>query len=200
MPRLSFREAPGRPVVGLVSLLGLFSLFSLSALAVLAGPAPASAQGRVRALSSEAALEALAARSERRAENASRLVSRRLDGARVEGRRTEGQCLDQTLNEINAVRRMLSHHARRLNNLETREQIRRRTVFDVLSRRVGTLELQAVRCETSAVVGDGQTRVITEISPDAPDIDPTVIPRPPRSESGRDPGYPAGSVPPPGLP
>ncbi|RLB57205.1 MAG: hypothetical protein DRJ42_00975 [Deltaproteobacteria bacterium] len=200
MPRLSFREAAGRPVVGLFSLFGLLSLFSLSALAVLAGPVPASAQGRGLAQGSEAPLEALAARSERRAENASRLVSRRLDGARVEGRRTEGQCLDQTLNEINAVRRMLRHHARRLNNLEAREQTRRRTVFDVLSRRVGTLELQAVHCETGTVVADGQTRVITEISPDAPDIDPTVIPTPPRSDSGRDPGYPAGTVPPPGVP
>lgn len=200
MPRLSFREAAGRPVVGLFSLFSLFGLLSLSALAVLAGPVPASAQERVQAQGSEAALEALAAQSERRAEHASRLVSRRLDGARVEGRRTEGQCLDQTLNEINAVRRLLRHHARRLGNLENREQSLRRTVFDVLNRRVGTLELQAVRCETGAVVADGQTRVVTEISADAPHIDPTIIPRPRRSERGRDPGYPAGPIPPPGAP
>jgi len=202
MPRLSFHETAGRPGVGLLGLFGLsslFGLFGLSALAVLAVPVPASAQGRVQAQSSEAPLEALAARSERRAEHASRLVSRRLDGARVEGRRTEGLCLDQTLNEINAIRRMLRHHSRRLSNLEAREQNRRRTVFGVLNRRVGTLELQAVSCESQVVVGDGQTRVITEISPDAPDIDPTVIPTPRRSERGRDPGYPAGSVPPPGA-
>lgn len=173
----------------------------LGSTAVVTGPpAGAGAQGPAPEATSDAtSVAARATRSEHRAEQVSRAVSRLLDGARVERRRTETACLDQTLSEINAVRRMLRHHRRGLDTAVGHERRRQATVFGVLEDRVDTLQLQAFRCEGRVVVGNGETRVITEISPDTPDLDPTVIPRPRGSAGSGRPGDTNSQVPPPGA-
>lgn len=103
-----------------------------------------------------------------------------LDEARREGDVVRVTCLDDKLTQINAHNRTLSDRVTSLQQATTtsNDDLRNHefTVITVLGQNLTQLEADANECVGQSMFETGTTRVVTEVSPDAPTGDVTVLP------------------------
>ncbi|MFO0680471.1 MAG: hypothetical protein U0234_00395 [Sandaracinus sp.] len=121
-----------------------------------------------------------AERVQTHANELSQRVMGMLDEARRDGDVTRVTCLDDKLTQINAHARTLSERVASLQEATTTADTDRRnhefTVITVLSQNVSQLEADANECIGQSLFETGSTRVVTEIAPETPTGDVTLLP------------------------
>jgi hypothetical protein len=114
------------------------------------------------------------------AETLSQRVMGMLDEARREGDIVRVTCLDDKLTQINAHARTLGDRVESLQEATTTADPDRRnhefTVISVLGQNFTQLERDANECIGQSLFETGTTRVVTEIDPNTPDEDPSLVP------------------------
>ena len=119
-----------------------------------------------------------------RVQTAARTLSTRvmsmLDEARREGDVVRVTCLDDKLTQINAHSRTLEERVTSLQEATTTADGDRRnhefTVISVLGQNFGQLERDANECIGQSMFETGTTRVVTEIDPNTPTGDVSLLP------------------------
>ena len=113
----------------------------------------------------------------------SQRVTGMLDEARREGDVVRVTCLDDKLTQINAHTRTLGDRIESLQQATTTSDGDRRnhefTVITVLSQNFQQLERDANECIGQSQFETGTTRVVTEIAPETPTEDPSLLPSEP---------------------
>jgi hypothetical protein len=116
------------------------------------------------------------------ASSLSQRVTGMLDEARREGDVVRVTCLDDKLTQINAHSRTLGDRIDSLTEATTTSDSDRRnhefTVITVLSQNFQQLERDANECIGQSQFETGTTRVVTEIAPETPTDDPSILPQP----------------------
>ncbi|MEM9071300.1 MAG: hypothetical protein AAGE52_22530 [Myxococcota bacterium] len=112
----------------------------------------------------------------------SRRVSSLLDEARQERDIIRVTCINDKLTQVNANLRTVEQ---RLSNLEdaieaqdTSRGNHEFTVLAVLRQKFVVLDREAAQCIGQDIFETGSTRVVTEIDPETPEDDPTLLPIP----------------------
>ena len=110
----------------------------------------------------------------------SRRVQSMLDEARRERDIIRVTCLNDKLTQINANLRTLEERIENLQEAVQGQDASRRnhefTVITVLAQKFQVLEQEANQCIGQDLFETGATRVTTDIDPEAPTEDPTIIP------------------------
>ena len=103
-----------------------------------------------------------------------------LDEARREGDVVRVTCLDDKLTQINAHNRTLGERVESLQQATTtsNDDLRNHefTVITVLGQNLSQLEADANECVGQSMFETGTTRVVTEVSPETPTGDVTLLP------------------------
>jgi hypothetical protein len=122
-----------------------------------------------------------AERIQTNAQSLSQRVMSMLDEARREGDVVRVTCLDDKLTQINAHSRTLGDRIESLQEATTTSDGDRRnhefTVISVLGQNFSQLERDANECIGQSMFETGTTRVVTEIDPNAPTDDPSLVPQ-----------------------
>lgn len=103
-----------------------------------------------------------------------------LDEARREGDVIHATCLDDKLTQINAHARTLGERVDSLQQAATTANDDQRnhefTVITVLGQSIAQLEADANECVGQSMFETGTTRVVTDVSPETPTGDVTLLP------------------------
>lgn len=123
-----------------------------------------------------------ALRIQQRGMDLSRRVSVTLDEARQERDIIRVTCVNDKLTQVNANLRTVELRVTNLQDAVAAQDASRRnhefTVIAVLGQKFVVLDREAAQCIGQDIYETGSTRVITEIDPNNPDEDPTVLPDP----------------------
>jgi hypothetical protein len=123
-----------------------------------------------------------ARRVQQRGTDLSRRVSVTLDEARQERDIIRVTCVNDKLTQVNANLRTVELRLTNLQDaVEAQDASRRNhefTVIAVLGQKFVVLDREAAQCIGQDIFETGSTRVVTEIDPNNPDDDPTVLPEP----------------------
>lgn len=121
-----------------------------------------------------------AARIIQRGEDLSRRVQSMLDEARQERDIIRVTCINDKLTQVNANLRTAQQRAEQLNDaIDANDSGRRNhefTVMIVLNQKLIVLDREAAQCVGQDIYETGATRVTTEIDPETPEDDPTILP------------------------
>lgn len=121
-------------------------------------------------------------RVQQRGNDLSRRVSVSLDEARQERDIIRVTCVNDKLTQINANLRTVELRLTNLEDaVEAQDASRRNhefTVIAVLGQKFVVLDREAAQCIGQDIYETGSTRVVTEIDPNNPNDDPTVLPEP----------------------
>jgi hypothetical protein len=105
-----------------------------------------------------------------------------LDEARQERDIIRVTCINDKLTQVNANLRTVELRVTNLQDAIAAQDASRRnhefTVIAVLGQKFVVLDREAAQCIGQDIFETGSTRVITEIDPNNPDDDPTVLPTP----------------------
>lgn len=119
---------------------------------------------------------------QQRGTDLSRRVSVMLDEARQERDIIRVTCVNDKLTQVNANLRTVELRLTNLQDAIAAQDASRRnhefTVIAVLGQKFVVLDREAAQCIGQDIFETGSTRVITEIDPNNPDDDPTVLPAP----------------------
>ncbi len=119
---------------------------------------------------------------QQRGTDLSRRVSVMLDEARQERDIIRVTCVNDKLTQVNANLRTVELRLTNLQDAIAAQDASRRnhefTVIAVLGQKFVVLDREAAQCIGQDIFETGSTRVITEIDPNNPDDDPTVLPDP----------------------
>jgi hypothetical protein len=119
---------------------------------------------------------------QQRGTDLSRRVSVMLDEARQERDIIRVTCVNDKLTQVNANLRTVELRVTNLQDAIAAQDASRRnhefTVIAVLGQKFVVLDREAAQCIGQDIFETGSTRVITEIDPNNPDDDPTVLPDP----------------------
>lgn len=121
-------------------------------------------------------------RVKQRGADLSRRVSVMLDEARQERDIIRVTCVNDKLTQVNANLRTVELRVTNLEDAIAAQDASRRnhefTVIAVLGQKFVVLDREAAQCIGQDIFETGSTRVITEIDPNNPDDDPTLLPQP----------------------
>lgn len=121
-------------------------------------------------------------RVQQRGNDLSRRVSVMLDEARQERDIIRVTCVNDKLTQVNANLRTVELRVTNLEDaIEAQDSSRRNhefTVIAVLGQKFVVLDREAAQCIGQDIFETGSTRVVTEIDPNNPNDDPTVLPEP----------------------
>jgi hypothetical protein len=119
---------------------------------------------------------------QQRGTDLSRRVSVMLDEARQERDIIRVTCINDKLTQVNANLRTVELRVTNLQDAIAAQDASRRnhefTVIAVLGQKFVVLDRESAQCIGQDIFETGSTRVITEIDPNNPDEDPTVLPNP----------------------
>lgn len=119
---------------------------------------------------------------QQRGTDLSRRVSVMLDEARQERDIIRVTCINDKLTQVNANLRTVELRVTNLQDAIAAQDASRRnhefTVIAVLGQKFVVLDREAAQCIGQDIFETGSTRVITEIDPNNPNEDPTVLPDP----------------------
>ncbi|MEZ4252180.1 MAG: hypothetical protein R3B99_28535 [Polyangiales bacterium] len=119
---------------------------------------------------------------QRRGTDLSRRVAVMLDEARQERDIIRVTCINDKLTQVNANLRTVELRVTNLEDAIAAQDASRRnhefTVIAVLGQKFVVLDREAAQCIGQDIFETGSTRVITEIDPNNPTEDPTVLPQP----------------------
>lgn len=117
---------------------------------------------------------------QQRGTDLSRRVSVMLDEARQERDIIRVTCVNDKLTQVNANLRTVELRLTNLQDAIAAQDASRRnhefTVIAVLGQKFVVLDREAAQCIGQDIFETGSTRVVTEIDPNNPDDDPTVVP------------------------
>ena len=115
-----------------------------------------------------------------RGEDLSRRVQSMLDEARQERDIIRVTCVNDKLTQVNANLRTAQQRFEQLNDALAANDSGRRnhefTVLIVLDQKFVVLDREAAQCIGQDIYEPGATRVTTEIDPETPELDPTILP------------------------
>ena len=115
-----------------------------------------------------------------RGEDLSRRVQSMLDEARQERDIIRVTCVNDKLTQVNANLRTAQQRFEQLNDAIAANDSGRRnhefTVLIVLDQKFVVLDREAAQCIGQDIYETGATRVTTEIDPETPELDPTILP------------------------